>query len=412
VFCRLGEDWRNKCKRRIFPPAKAGPLTHELIARYLLEKLYCPACGALLDSDMVEETSARDGTVKRLEPTDSRGRIMSFPGQEYKASTVKTLRVRLWKDLIAVIREPKFVEARTASYPSDDDWVVGVEGKNEVKAYPIKVLAWRHIVNDHLDGRPIAVTYSSLCRSVVVFETGTVSGAHVFGVAGLNIAASNLAMYDDETLSLWNQLLAEALWGKLTGTTLVKVPFLILKFREWKSLYPDGRVLSSDLGLQYDYSSYPTAMMMREFAETWEEYERSENLPNPVPGLDTRLHPKTPLLTVNYDDIVKVYPYSECYKARAVNDVVAGRSLVILFASEKNQTPAAYLRRLDDRELTFRAEASTIDEETGSTWNIAGTAVDGKLKGKKLTPIAATHCLWFGWWATYPDSVIYTAAPG
>jgi hypothetical protein len=336
---------------------------------------------------------------------------MSFPGQEYRSPTVKTLRVRLWKDLIAVIKEPKFVDARTASYPSDDDWVVGVESQPEAKAYPIKVLAWRHIVNDQLDGTPIAVTYSSLCRSVVVFETGTASGAHVFGVAGLNIAASNLVMYDDETLSLWNQLLAESLWGKLTGTTLVKVPFLILKFREWKSLYPDGRVLSSDLGLQYDYSSYPTAMMMREFAETWEEYERSENLPNPVPGLDRCLHPKTMLLSVSYDDAVKVYPYSECYKSRAVNDAVAGHSVVILFASEKNQTPAAYLRRLDGRELTFKGQDSRIyDEETGSTWNIAGTALDGKLKGQKLTPIAATHCLWFGWWATYPNSVVYTAS--
>lgn len=333
---------------------------------------------------------------------------MSFPGQEYRSPTVKTLRVRLWKDLIAVIKEPKFVDARTAAYPSDDDWVVGVEGKNEARAYPIKVLAWRHIVNDQLDGRPIAVTYSSLCRSVVVFETGTNNSAHVFGVAGLNIAASNLVMYDDETLSLWNQLLAEALWGKLTGTTLVKVPFLILKFREWKSLYPEGRVLSSDLRLQYDYSSYPTAMMMREFAETWEEYERSENLPNPVPGLDRSLHPKTMLLTVNYDDVVKVYPYSECYKARAVNDAVAGRSLVILFASEENQTPAAFLRQLDLRELTFKAEDSKIyDEETGSNWNIAGVALDGPLKGQKLTAIPTTHCLWFGWWATYPDSVVY-----
>ena len=333
---------------------------------------------------------------------------MSFPGQEYRSPTVKTLRVRLWKDLIAVIREPKFVDARTASYPSDDDWVVGVEGKNEARAYPIKVLAWRHIVNDRLDGRPIAVTYSSLCRSVVVLEAGTATGAHVFGVAGLNIAASNLVMYDDETLSLWNQLLAESLWGKLTGTVLAKIPFLILKWREWKKLFPNGRVLSNDLGLQYDYSSYPTAMMMREFAESWEEYEHSESLPNPVPGLDRRLHPKTKLLTVSYDDVVKVYPYSECYKARAVNDNIAGRSLVILFASEINQTPAAYLRRFDQRELTFKAEDSRIyDEETGSTWNIAGAALDGPLKGQKLTPIPATHCLWFGWWATYPNSVVY-----
>lgn len=335
---------------------------------------------------------------------------MSFPGQEYRSPKVKTLRVRLWKDLIAVIREPTFVDASTAPYPSDDDWVVGVEGKNEAKAYPVKVLAWRHIVNDHLDGRPVAITYSSLCRSVVVFEAEKARGAHVFGVAGLNIAASNLVMYDDETLSLWNQLLAECLWGKLAGATLTRIPFLLLKWREWKTLFPHSRVLSTDLGIQFDYSSYPTAMMMREFAESWEEYERSENLPNPVPNLDRRLHPKTMIISVSFGDVVKVYPYPECQKAGAINDAVEGHSLVLLFSPE-SLVPAAYLRQLDGRELTFKAKDSRIyDEETGTVWNIAGAACEGRLKGKRLAPIPATHCLWFGWWATYPDSVLYSAS--
>ena len=56
AFCQMGEDWKKKCKRGTFPPTKAGPLTHDLAGHYLLEKLYCPSCGALLDSDMVEET--------------------------------------------------------------------------------------------------------------------------------------------------------------------------------------------------------------------------------------------------------------------------------------------------------------------------------------------------------------------
>ncbi len=335
---------------------------------------------------------------------------MSFPGHEYKSPKAKTLRVRLWKDSIAVIREPKFVNAGTASYPDGDDWVVGIEGKTETKAYPVKVLAWRHIVNDQLDGRPVVVTYSSLCRSVAVFEAGKPTGHHVFGVAGLNIAASNLVMYDDETLSLWNQLLAECLWGKLAGVTLTRIPFLLLKWREWNTLIPQSRVLSTDLGLEYDYSSYPTEAMMGEFVESWEEYERSENLPNPVPNLDRRLHPKTMIIAISFGEVVKIYPYTECRKRGAVNDAVEGHNLVIFFSPE-SQTPAAYLRRLDGRELTFAEQDSRIyDQETGSVWNIAGVASEGRLKGKRLAPIPATHCLWFGWWVTYPDSFLYAAS--
>ncbi|MFQ5852451.1 MAG: hypothetical protein ACE5JU_17950 [Candidatus Binatia bacterium] len=55
VLCQVGQDWKKACKRRIFPPTKAGPLMRDLLGHYLLEKLYCPSCGALLNSDMVEQ---------------------------------------------------------------------------------------------------------------------------------------------------------------------------------------------------------------------------------------------------------------------------------------------------------------------------------------------------------------------
>jgi hypothetical protein len=54
-LCGLGEDWKASCLKRTFPPTKAGPLMDLLEGRYLFEKLYCPACGVLLNSEMVEE---------------------------------------------------------------------------------------------------------------------------------------------------------------------------------------------------------------------------------------------------------------------------------------------------------------------------------------------------------------------
>jgi hypothetical protein len=62
TLCRLGEDWKNACRSRTFPPTHAGPLMSVLVGQYLLEKIYCPSCGALLDSEMVEDpTSVRSG---------------------------------------------------------------------------------------------------------------------------------------------------------------------------------------------------------------------------------------------------------------------------------------------------------------------------------------------------------------
>ena len=54
MLCKLGESWKERCTRRIFPPTQAGPLLSQLVGHYLLEKLYCPSCDALLDSELVE----------------------------------------------------------------------------------------------------------------------------------------------------------------------------------------------------------------------------------------------------------------------------------------------------------------------------------------------------------------------
>jgi acetone carboxylase gamma subunit len=59
MLCRLGEDWKKTCTRRMFPPVRAGALMNDLVGHYLLEKLYCPSCGVLLDSNLLEVSNAR-----------------------------------------------------------------------------------------------------------------------------------------------------------------------------------------------------------------------------------------------------------------------------------------------------------------------------------------------------------------
>jgi hypothetical protein len=55
VLCPSGANWRQACLRRLAPPTKAGPLLKELAGRFVLEQLYCPGCGALFNTDLVEE---------------------------------------------------------------------------------------------------------------------------------------------------------------------------------------------------------------------------------------------------------------------------------------------------------------------------------------------------------------------
>ena len=56
VYCQVGDDWRRVARVRHFPPTKAGPLMKDFMERLLLEQFYCPSCGALLETRMVEKT--------------------------------------------------------------------------------------------------------------------------------------------------------------------------------------------------------------------------------------------------------------------------------------------------------------------------------------------------------------------
>jgi hypothetical protein len=50
-----------------------------------------------------------------------------------------------------------------------------------------------------------------------------------------------------------------------------------------------------------------------------------------------------------------------------------------------------------------------VDEETGSSWNVLGQAIDGPLAGKSLTPIVHGDHFWFARAAFKPDTIIYQA---
>jgi hypothetical protein len=63
---------------------------------------------------------------------------------------------------------------------------------------------------------------------------------------------------------------------------------------------------------------------------------------------------------------------------------------------------------LDGQQLTFvRQGDQIVDEQTGSTWNVLGQAVDGPLAGQNLAPIVHGDHFWFAWAAFRPDTIVY-----
>jgi len=57
------------------------------------------------------------------------------------------------------LANPSYAKATTPKFVSDGDIVMAVENKGEAAAYPIRVMAYHHLVQDVVGGTPIVATY-------------------------------------------------------------------------------------------------------------------------------------------------------------------------------------------------------------------------------------------------------------
>lgn len=145
---------------------------------------------------------------------------------------------------------------------------------------------------------------------------------------------------------------------------------------------------------------------------------------------DGRLEPAARVVTVSLGEpgsaeeqgIDIAYPYAVLEETGVVNDSRAGQDLVVFFTpGTASALGARVIANADDvgatgvfdpnlngQKLTFRVEDGQIlDDQTGSTWNILGQAINGPLAGESLEPIVHGDHFWFSWAAFKPDTIIY-----
>ena len=57
------------------------------------------------------------------------------------------------------LKHSNYVKAGEASFVGDEDMVLGVENNGEAVAYPVRLMAYHHVVEDTVGGTPIVATY-------------------------------------------------------------------------------------------------------------------------------------------------------------------------------------------------------------------------------------------------------------
>jgi len=317
------------------------------------------------------------------------------------------------RDRIPPIDQPAFEPAVDGQHIADREPGLALEIGGDARFYPLSILTAHEIVNDVVGGQPVAVTYCPLCNSAIVFDRIFDGDELRFGVSGL-LRNSDLVMWDNRTESLWQQLTGEGLIGEHAGAQLTFVPSAITSFEDFKRKYPDGIVLGPDQGFgrRYGYNPY---VGYSSRSAPYGFFDQAD--------LDDRFPALERVVNVTIGDTAKAYPFSVISTNPAVNDTVADTDIVILWGGDTADaldageivlaegigTGIAFNRVVGEQILTFTAtgEDTFVDAETGSTWDLNGTALTGPLAGAQLDPVVHGNEFWFAWSAFNPEAAVY-----
>jgi hypothetical protein len=204
--------------------------------------------------------------------------------------------------------------------------------------------------------------------------------------------------------TLYSCLTGLAFDGPNKGKRLAPVPTLVNNWGFWLKRYP-GAVA------YHMFDKYQP----QELPDKLNEDSRKSR---PAQA-DKRLPADAFVLGVHHEKQTRAYPLESLAKVGLLRERVGEDDWVILWYAPTG-TAAAYLpiasppekekgaRRAVTLELDRKAEATPIvDKETGSHWDIAGRAVEGRLKGWTLTWLDGTQVKWFAWSAEYPKTTVY-----
>ncbi len=315
------------------------------------------------------------------------------------------------KDGIPSVDEPVFVDtASAAKWIKKVEPVIALKMGDEARAYPLQIMMYHEIVNDVVDGKPVAVTFCPLCNASIVFDRTVDDRVLDFGTTG-RLRNSDLVMYDRQTESWWQQFNGVGLLGDYNEFRLEQIKSQIVSFEDFVSAFPDGKVLSRETGHQRSYGRNPYA-----------GYDNIKSNPFLFFGEhDKRLPPMERVLTIGINEDTLLVPVTPLNKQPVLNISIDQEPIAVFAAATATSAldksviaksrlipaAAAFSRLVGEKTLTFSSQDGVIvDRETRSRWNAFGLATEGALKGSQLKQRDRGVHFAFAWLAFDPDAEI------
>ncbi|MGB7160060.1 MAG: DUF3179 domain-containing (seleno)protein [Tepidisphaeraceae bacterium] len=281
----------------------------------------------------------------------------------------------------AVYEEPTFVSAAEATFLADEDYVVGVQFQDDWYGYPYATLYKHPVVTQSDHDKRMLLMWSPFANRAMAVNITRELRARDLDI--VSMPASAMLLYNMRIGQYINGLTARTVGDNGVPYGFQhSIPTTKSTWRAWRESHPDTRVLVAPGG---GVSNGPAAPIMPR---------------QKMPPIDSSVAPNTRIAIVATTQPAAVLP--EELNANPLN-LNAGDSPAFVFR-DPNGALRAFDRHVEPDLMppfrTARGEgrkgAAFIDNYTETAWSLAGVAMDGELKGRKLTAVPVEDDLSWG----------------
>lgn len=253
--------------------------------------------------------------------------------------------------------------------------VLGITNNGEAKAYPIRFLGYHHQVQDTIGGKPVIVTYCTVCRTGRVFEPVVNGKPEKFRLVGMD--HFNAMFEDNTTKSWWRQVNGEAIAGKLKGQQLPEFFSTQTSLAKWLELNPASLIMQADSSF---IKSYDTTL----------KYESGKSK-SKLTGTDSlSWKDKSWVIGVKVGKERKAYDWNQLKKERIIHDKVENTPLFVALATDSKSFFA--FERPSENSLFTLSNDTLISGNYH--YRIDGKGIDTSFS---LKPLPAYQEFWHSW---------------
>lgn len=199
--------------------------------------------------------------------------------------------------------------------------VIGIVNNGEAKAYPIRFLGYHHQVQDKIGGKPVIVTYCTVCRTGRVFEPLVNGQPATFRLVGMD--HFNAMFEDVATKSWWRQATGEAIAGTMRGSRLPEFFSVQTSLATWLQLNPNSLVMQADSSF---ITSYDTTFKYED-GKSKSKLTGTDSLPG---------KPKSWVVWVKSGKESRSYAWDELKQKRIIRDTL-NHGLIMVVLAEDNK---------------------------------------------------------------------------